>query len=498
MKRTISLILAVLMLAGVLVSCAEKADTPKTEDNGTEAQVQEVTEEADTRVYASLPDTDWEGREFRVLGRDGGTYTQFTNFEFFSEGSDGEVVNDAVWTRNQILYDRYKFTVTEEQVSEPQAQVKMMVSAQEDAYELSIAQLQFAGSLAADGYMVPIDSLNYLDFDKPWWSKDVNESLSLGHRLYFTTSDLLLVDKKRTYILIFNRGLAADYNISSLYDSVNNNEWTIDYMNSLLGIVASDINGDGKMTDEDRYGLGMDSYIACYTFAVGCGVRITEKDENDLPVIVYNNDHTSDVADKLVESICNTDQAIFCNDFNGKVSYDYWSVASKVFYAGNELFMAAFPQSLQSISKNTDENFDYGVIPFPKYDESQEKYLTVPDPAHSIIMFVPVTCQNTDFAGFAIEALSAESKYTTLPAYYEISCKTKYTYDQESADMLDLIFSGIQYDLAAVYNWGELTTLFSSVIPSKKTNNFASSYAKKEKSALRAIEKTLEKFEALG
>jgi hypothetical protein len=97
-----------------------------------------------------------------------------------------------------------------------------------------------------------------------------------------------------------------------------------------------------------------------------------------------------------------------------------------------------------------------------------------------------------------LEALSAESSYTTLPAYYEVSCKTKYTYDKESAEMLDIIFNGITYDLGAIYDWGQINTLLKDTIPKKKENIFSSEYAKLEPKALSAMQKTIDEFLAVN
>ena len=196
-------------------------------------------------------------------------------------------------------------------------------------------------------------------------------------------------------------------------------------MLEMITKVSSDIDGDGKMTDLDRYGLGMDSYLSFYTFYAAMGGTMVGRDENDLPTLIMNNEHNISIIEKLTALTLNTDIAFFCNDFNGKVDYDFWYVSSNMFSAGRELFMSAFPHMLKAVSASTDVNFDYGVVPFPKYDEAQKKYLTIPDCYHSMVLIIPATNTDTDFAGFMLEALSAESTYTTL-RYYEVSCKTKY------------------------------------------------------------------------
>lgn len=108
-----------------------------------------------------------------------------------------------------------------------------------------------------------------------------------------------------------------------------------------------------------------------------------------------------------------------------------------------------------------------------------------------MLFCIPVSCVDPDFSGFMLEALSAEATDTSLKAYYDISCKTKYTYDADSAEMLDLTFAGIQYDLSRIYNINGLNNFLYS-LASKKDNTFSSDYAKIESKALADIEKLVE------
>lgn len=87
---------------------------------------------------------------------------------------------------------------------------------------------------------------------------------------------------------------------------------------------------------------------------------------------------------------------------------------------------------------------DFGIIPYPKYDENQSEY-------HSRARYyfpsvVPATCQDTDFVGYMLETLNYESYKTVIPAYYETALKTKYSRDAESSGKLDLIFASRRID----------------------------------------------------
>ena len=105
---------------------------------------------------------------------------------------------------------------------------------------------------------------------------------------------------------------------------------------------------------------------------------------------------------------------------------------------------------------------------------------------------IPATAEDTTFAGFMLEALSAGSMNTTLPAYYDISCKTKYSYNTETGEMLDLIFDGIYYEPAMIYGLDKLTGLIKDDIAAKKVNKFSSLYEKYTKASQASLDRVIE------
>jgi hypothetical protein len=248
------------------------------------------------------------------------------------------------------------------------------------------------------------------------------------------------------------------------------------------------------MTDADCWGLGMDSYNAFYAFYNACENAMVTKDSADYPVLSVNNERTISTIDKLLKLTNDKTFAFYCNDFNGKTSYDFWSMSGNVFKEGRGLYTGTFTHGLKFYAAS---DVNYGVLPFPKYDEKQEEYISYAENYHAALFAVPSAVQDTDFAAFMLEAVSAASKYEVLPYYYEVSTKTKYTQDEESPKMLDIIFNGIRYDLGCLFNWGGINDIFRVNIPQSGTNNFVSSYEKLEPKITAAMEKTVEAFNAL-
>lgn len=88
--RLAALILCLILVTQAL-ACSGASDTSVQPD----LQNNSASDETTTGIItANLPDTNWEGREFRVLGYVDDTYPQFSNFEIYSDGETGEVVND--------------------------------------------------------------------------------------------------------------------------------------------------------------------------------------------------------------------------------------------------------------------------------------------------------------------------------------------------------------------------------------------------------------------
>ena len=96
-----------------------------------------------------------------------------------------------------------------------------------------------------------------------------------------------------------------------------------------------------------------------------------------------------------------------------------------------------------------------------------------------------------------LEALSAESRRLVIPAYYEISLQTKYLRDEGSVIMLDIILANQVNDIMyTIYNWGNFTDTFRDAMM-RSNPNFASLIEKHEPVILRAMQATIDAYEAL-
>jgi hypothetical protein len=142
-------------------------------------------------------------------------------------------------------------------------------------------------------------------------------------------------------------------------------------------------------------------------------------------------------------------------------------------------------------------NGDYGIIPYPKWDKDQPDYYTASQNSYSLFC-IPVTCSKIDAVGAAAEAMCAESYRKVTPAYYEIALKKKYSRDDETSQMLDLIRSGLTFDFGIInsVNVLDIQHIFRELMTDRKTD-FISRYEKSERAWQKALDKLLDKYQDL-
>jgi len=135
------------------------------------------------------------------------------------------------------------------------------------------------------------------------------------------------------------------------------------------------------------------------------------------------------------------------------------------------------------------------AAPIPKYDEIQEQYYSPVNPFSGVLLGVPKTAEDLDRTSIILEALSAESRYTLKPAYYDVALTRKYTRDDESNEMLDIIFNSRVYDIGAIYSFSGIFVNFSGMAGTEN-RNVVSMYEKNSARIQAAIDKLVKVFES--
>lgn len=136
---------------------------------------------------------------------------------------------------------------------------------------------------------------------------------------------------------------------------------------------------------------------------------------------------------------------------------------------------------------------DFGILPVPMLDEKQGEYYSGVHAYGLSLIGVPVTCKDTVMTGAVLESMAYESLDTLTPAYYNVTLNGKYFRDEESGEMLDIIFGTRVYDLGYFCDWGGIGAMMQKM-SSNKSNSIASDYASRTAVIDGEIKKTIDAF----
>lgn len=299
------------------------------------------------------------------------------------------------------------------------------------AFDVFIARCPDALTFWQEGIAVSYEEIPNIDLSKPYWSQSMNKALSLSGHQYIALGDFNLITYDLTHALLFNKTMIKDLGLETPYDIVNSGKWTFAKMEEMMKAALSDLNGDGVMDSNDRWGYLATPKEVLPSFWLSAGEYAVNKDSNDVPYLAMGNERFMNVFLKTFEILYDS-EAYFSKGTHDK---DVSTQSINMFSNSQSLFMDC---TFYVIGEMRNAEAEFGIIPYPKYDDAQQDYFSRVEYYYTVS--VPVMNQNLDRVGVLLEAFNSESAKTVIPAYYDVALKTKYARDDESASMLDLIF----------------------------------------------------------
>ena len=440
----------------------------------------ETTPAETKEVRPELPTSDYNGYEFRVVKYDieKQQWTGLIN-DILVESENGDVLNDAVYRRNLLVQEKYNFSISDKAVADISSVLRQMVLAGTYDYDAVFQETLDFGKLLLGGYLTDLYDLPLIDWDYPWWDHASAEGLEIKGKLFGIFSDITLIDKYSTYIAMFHKGMAESYGLPDLYQTVADGQWTIDKMTELSRDVSKDLNGDGVYDRHDVYGIACQN-DGLYILMHGCGAKFAEPDADGIPTDIFGKEKTITTVQKIVSII--TDPQLYFN----RQTYSMTVPECIEMFANNQALF--FIRPLQTVEVLRSMENDYGIIPIPKYAEEDEEYRCTINKWTACIMCIPLLVEDPARTATILEELAAESHYTVMPAYYKTVLGEKIVRDEESAEMLDLIFVSRMYDIGYLYDFGSFCNTLLTTIPKSNDANIASLYAANQTVIQKAID----------
>ncbi len=428
------------------------------------------TGDGDTDVTAyrdMLPEpVNMGGREFKIMERwfgYGSPAIDFRGEVIWQDSEDGTMSNINL-AKKQVLeevQEKYNCKITGEMSTETAGEIRENIIRPDimSTHEIDFCfeTYYYYYSFVTDGLLTDLNTLG-IDFTKPWWDQDGVEDLSVANKLYYALGDINTYDNDGTTVMLVNKNLYdekyGDGAYKELYKLAADGKWTFKELEKRVTGFGTD-NGDGVRNEFDTYGL-LTETANLYMHVAASGEKVIDKDTDDLPLFALDNERVYNAMNDAVDLYLNSNDVLVGNLEQYYIKYEgqgvYENTVIKAFKEGRGLFYMC---SLIQLPYFRDMDDDFGILPIPKYDESQDRYYHTMSPHTSSVLFVPVGPQSTGIRGqqlgVLLDALGAYSKDYLTPEYYDKLLRRGDVTDPDSAPMLDLIFDSRTFDLGAVF-----------------------------------------------
>lgn len=491
MKRVLALLLCLLMLVPMLAACQD--------------------EQGEGRAVSDLPagshvkeDTTFEGEDFTVLCREDNSYGTYL-YEIVADEGETELVNQAVYERNRNVKDIFGLNdIVANDIPGDWANGDDFINTFRNSIDAGLGDFDLimgyvaymaAGELAQyfyNYYDVPVlDETLACDDEEhnhSYYYQDCIDEITINGQLKYMVGDYCLTYWDHVYVMYFNKQLAENYQLEDIYQLVRDGEWTIDKCIEMSKGKWVDNNNDDWPDVVDTFGYISDIPNTMDNWYSHFDIPVTKIDENGDVIIDCDVGKMTNILTKMIE-FKNTDDFHFEYMTSGDTVDE--NPLDKIFKEGRALF---YPTSLQRAQMFRSMEVDFGIIPCPKWDTNQENYQTSSDISHSVAV-VPADAPNLSKTGAVFDTLTAISSEKVIPAYYDQALTFKYTRDEESAEMLDIIRDGFTISFGMFYTETlDCGGIFRNLMANDNPN-FASFYASNKRGYERKLSQLLEYYE---
>jgi hypothetical protein len=473
-KRILAAILSALLLLPSLAACSagnDPADTGKTAQTAAEDETQDPN-------FPDFDKKDYKGETFRILNRGIEPGTWYYSEEYMTEGKNIHVLNNTIYEMNTMVEDFLNINIEYKAGGSTYSEIYPSVMAGDDLYQ---AVFQWAywdiTNFILKDIAMDLRDLDSLNFDKPYWNRDVMDMLSIGDHYYVGMGDICY----QSYFMLYtNKDLLRQVNRKMPYEDVRAGTWTLDKLIALTADLYAD-NGDGVRNNLDVYGFAADWNCFGQSLAPASGLFVSAKNKDgDFELTLYS--------DRLVELV---DKCYTWTQNESSFTWYYAAPESQMLdFAAGRTYVTAGSLGPTYLSAD----FKVGILPLPKYDASQESY------AHlnwGNSLNVPKTVKNPELVGDALELMSYYTRTIVLTKYYDEVLQLRVSEAPDDRDMVELIYNTVVFDPGFTYCDGsdQLRDLHNLVYGTIITGN--ANVASYYQSRYRSAEKWLKKLNQL-
>lgn len=451
LTKSISLLLVALMALTALIAC-KKDDPGVTGDSESNSETEiETTQWGDVVIDNEIPkDLDYGGKAVNILVRSGEQYRR----EWFTE-EPKNALQQEIYYRNLEVEDELGVTlnyIVEAEGTKCESindKILQVARAGMGGYDIVNNYCRYAGNMNLLPYYANLRSgeFTYLKLDQGYWSEEFNAVANNFGTQIFCVGYANLSFYDRAMVLFFNKAEVERLEIGEewLYDTALSGGWTYEVFYNLVKDVWEDTGTtQGQKDKEDFVGISGIRGSECHSglfYSLGCTVTETDELGNHRVVTGTAKTHTENAYQMLI------DLWYSAGAFMSPVSMDNYIH----FTEGHSLFNLDVVYHYEQGNNMMREMEDgYGLIPCPKYDTDQEKYLSGAQDAFNSMSVLDHAQLNEEMISAVLELMASKGYEQIRPYYFERIVKGQQL-DSKSGQCFDLVMEGVTLDYAEVY-----------------------------------------------
>ncbi|MCL2517212.1 MAG: hypothetical protein FWF15_01490 [Oscillospiraceae bacterium] len=473
---TFTFLFALIFLYACSSDTVSKTEGPKLSDDDS------VTDTDTTAVLPPVfPDITFDGKTVLILGDD--LFNE--RYWLTVETENGDILNDTVYRRNSKIGEMFDVTFVCKDGGGSANILMKSLMAGETAYDLYLPHPNTGiPELISNKALQNIYDLEYTDLSKPWWNAAATEEYTVNGKLFMPISEYTITYQGFSAIL-FNKNYIDDFDMKiDLYGEVFKGTWTYDKFYGAISNISADLDGDGVMTADDRWGMTLHQGYA-WGFSYAHGQKITTRDADGYPILDLNTERMMTVVERLYNLAYNGMAYTATSNNAGFPTNPLWTI----FKNGNAFLTTLDIGAMFFLMR--DLEFDVGILPWPKYEETQEKYMSS---TASGFFCIPSMVENQLLSDILFEALSYYSYLDLKPAFFEKVLEGKITRDPESYQILEMLHLGKTYDIGFTIGNANAQGFISNIVFTKKSTDLASHYASVESEIVNFYGKAFDVF----
>lgn len=454
--RFTALMLATLMLITSLVACGGG----KTGDNGamttTAGQADNIgndttTAAAETEAPAptleetlGFAQTNYDGYVFHML------IAETDAYEHLADTLTGDLVNDAVYARNLQVEEFFNIDLQIKSMpcawADRQAftaEVSNQVLAGDPTWDMVIGQSAVMCTGLDSDYYLNIAEMPNMDLSKEWWIANQYDRLEINGKLYGIYGDMNLSLYGDMHGIFFNSTIITENKMDNPYELVKNNQWTLEKMLQMAEQAGAELDGTtGASKEGDRLGMiAIDNPMRAFGTSFGCEI-VTRGEDGSL---IF----ASAPSEKHVDFYNKMSNAFKEGSYNLKFKNDTYEESLQILAENRVLFV---PSYLNYISNEImrDMESDFGILPYPKYDENQETYISQIATGATCTTF-PQNIAKPELSAQVANYMGYLGLESLVGTYFETYLQDRLSRTPEMQDMLNLIRETATANLTTVY-----------------------------------------------